>query len=104
MTTGGSFNMSRTTVEQGETIIVRVEGSMIGTPQGSVGFSGRTTISFGGIPGVLLPCSIAEDLIGARFTTVATSRVPSAMRDAWRSGDENVREVLFRNTTVLEVQ
>jgi hypothetical protein len=102
LTSGGGFNMSQTSTSSGITTVVRVEGSMIATPQGNVGFSGRATISFSG--GVLPPCSIAEDLIGARFTTVATSRVPSAMRDAWTSGDENAREVLLRKMSFLEAQ
>jgi hypothetical protein len=69
MTGGGSFNMSQIEGDFTE----RLEGTMIATPQGDVGFSARSTTSISS-----LACSVVWDIIGARFTTVATSRVPSA--------------------------
>lgn len=91
LTSGGAFNMSHTEVVPGAgTITSRVEGSMLATPQGSVGFSGRVSLSASGA----LVCSYIIDLIGARVSTVATSRVPAAAMMAGRGAEETVREVL----------
>lgn len=93
MTSGGSFEMSRSeVVSSGATFINRLTGSMLATPQGNVGFSGIFTFSSSGIPGVVFPCSWVVQLIGARFTTVATSRVPSATESAWTSIEDDARE------------
>jgi hypothetical protein len=95
LTSGGSFNMSRTE----ENVTTRVEGSMIATPQGAVGFSGRTTLSSSGV----LVCSIVTDLIGARVSTIPTSRVPSLTKNVRTSSEDNILEA-FRSMMVLEAQ
>jgi hypothetical protein len=101
MTSGGSFEMSRSeVVSSGATFANRVIGSMLATPQGDVGFSGIFTFSSSGIPGVVLPCSWVVQLIGARFTTVATSRGPSMMKNAWVISEEGDFREAFGNIVV----
>jgi hypothetical protein len=82
MSSGGSFNISDI---EGD-ITERLEGNMIATPQGDVGFSARSTTSSS-----FLACSIVWDIIGVRFTTVATSRVPSAMKNVLSDTEDSLR-------------
>lgn len=101
MTSGGSFEMSRSQVVSGGAVFTdRLTGSMLATPQGNVGFSGIFTFSSTGIPGVVLPCSWVVQLIGARFTTVATSRLPSATMNVLMSSEEADIDEAYRNIMV----
>jgi hypothetical protein len=95
LTSGGSFNISH--VEG--TITERLEGNMIATPQGDVGFSARSTTSSS-----VLACSIIWDIIGARFTTVPTSKIPSATNNVSHGSEDSLRGEALRSMMTLKMQ